>query len=138
MNLSRDNLSEQAIKNINNWLNEPKYCEYRPELVTMIKNEEWQALEDAFFKIIEFGTGGRRGTTGLGSNRINKVTVGESAQALCEYAKIFDENASEKGVVIACDTRLSSPELSEYTASVCAANGFKTYIFDSFRSTPEL
>jgi phosphomannomutase len=64
--------------------------------------------------------------------------MGESAQALCVYAKTFDEKAAEKGIVIACDTRLSSPELSTYLATVCAANGFKTYIFDSFRSTPEL
>jgi phosphomannomutase len=66
------------------------------------------------------------------------VTIGESAQALCEYAKTLDESASQKGVVIAYDTRLSSPELSRFTAQVCAANGFKTYLFESFRSTPEL
>lgn len=138
MKLPSDKLSKQAIHNINKWLTEPKYSEYRSELEEMIAGQRWQDLEDAFFKVIEFGTGGRRGTTGIGSNRINRVTIGESAQALCEYAKTFDENASKKGVVIACDTRLSSPELSEYAASVCAANGFKTYIFDSFRSTPEL
>ena len=78
------------------------------------------------------------GTTGIGSTRINRITIGESAQALCLYAKSFDESAPEKGIVIACDTRLTSPELSRYVAQVCAANGFKTYIFDSFRSTPEL
>lgn len=104
----------------------------------MIAAERWSELEDGFFKILEFGTAGRRGTTGIGSNRINKVTIGESAQALCQYAASFDSQAAQKGVVIACDTRLSSPELSRYTAQVCAANGFKTYIFDSFRSTPEL
>jgi len=135
--LSR-NLSSEAFKNVEAWLNEPKYEEYRDDLVEMIKAERWQDLEDAFFKVIEFGTGGRRGTTGLGSNRINRVTIGESAQALCLYARSFDEDAAKKGVVIACDTRLSSPELSRYTAQVCAANGFKTYLFDNFRSTPEL
>lgn len=132
------NLSAEAFKNVEAWLNESKYQEYRDDLVEMIKAERWQDLEDAFFKVIEFGTGGRRGTTGLGSNRINRVTIGESAQALCLYARSFDEDAAKKGVVIACDTRLSSPELSRYTAQVCAANGFKTYLFDNFRSTPEL
>lgn len=132
------NLSSEACKNVETWLNEPKYEEYRDDLVEMIKAERWQDLEDAFFKIIEFGTGGRRGTTGIGSNRINRVTIGESAQALCLYARSFDDNAAKKGIVIACDTRLSSPELSRYTAQVCAANGFKTYLFDNFRSTPEL
>lgn len=132
------NLSKDAARNVTAWLEEPKYAEYRDELIEMIEGEAWQSLEDAFFKIIEFGTAGRRGTTGIGSNRINRVTIGESAQALCEYASSFDKNAMTKGVVIACDTRLSSPELSEYTAGVCVANGFKTYLFDSFRATPEL
>jgi len=131
-------LSKDAAKNVTAWLNEPKYADYRDELVKMIEAERWQDLEDAFFKVIEFGTAGRRGTTGIGSNRINKVTIGESAQALCLYARSFDENATDKGIVIACDTRLSSPELSQYAAQVCAANGFKTYLFDNFRSTPEL
>lgn len=133
-----EHLSEDAAKNVSLWLTEPKYAEYRDELSSMIEAEKWQELEDAFFKVIEFGTAGRRGTTGIGPNRINKVTIGESAQALCEYAKTFDENATQKGIVIACDTRLSSPELSKYAAQVCVANGYKTYIFDSFRSTPEL
>lgn len=131
-------LSDDAVRNITSWLEQPKYQEYKQELEELIAQEQWQLLEDSFFKVIEFGTGGRRGTTGIGSNRINRVTMGESAQALCEYAASFDETAKEKGVVIACDTRLTSKELSEYCASVCAANGFKTYIFDSFRATPEL
>lgn len=134
----REHLSSEAAKNVIAWLEKPKYEEYRDELVEMIEAGKWQDLEDAFFKVIEFGTAGRRGTTGIGSNRINRVTIGESAQALCVYAHSFDKDAKEKGVVIACDTRLSSPELSKYAAQVCAANGFKTYLFDDFRSTPEL
>ncbi len=131
-------LSASAIKNINDWLTQPKYAQYKTELESLIEASEWKQLEDAFFKVIEFGTGGRRGTTGIGSNRINRVTIGESAQALCEYATEHDATAPQKGVVIACDTRLSSPELSQYAAQVCAAAGFKAYIFESFRSTPEL
>jgi len=127
-----------AVRNVRNWLSHEKYRQYRSELESMIDSEQWQEIEDAFFKNIEFGTGGRRGTTGIGSNRINRVTIGESAQALCAYAASFYEQAPKKGIVIACDTRLSSPELSRFTAQVCAAAGFKTYIFDSFRSTPEL
>lgn len=133
-----EHLSENAINNINDWLTQPKYAAYRLELEQLINDENWQELEDSFFKVLEFGTAGRRGTTGVGSNRINRVTIGESAQALCEYMREADSNAPEKGIVIAYDTRLSSPELSRFTAQVCAANGFKTYIFDSFRSTPEL
>ncbi len=135
---AREHLSEAAVANVTDWLEKPKYAEYRDDLESLLEAGEWQQLEDAFFKVIEFGTGGRRGTTGVGSNRINRVTMGESAQALCEYARRADLGAPEKGVAIACDTRLSSPELSRYLATVCAANGFTTYIFDSFRSTPEL
>lgn len=131
-------LSPAAVKNVSAWLDGPKYVQYRDDLIAMINEGHWEELENAFFKVIEFGTGGRRGTTGIGSNRINRVTVGESAQALCEYAKSLDAEAPKKGIVIACDTRLSSPELSQYSAQVCAAAGFTTYLFESFRSTPEL
>lgn len=136
--LLRGNVSSAAEENIIHWLTEPKYAEYADDLRAMIVDKKWDILEDAFFKVLEFGTGGRRGVTGIGSNRINKVTIGESAQALCSYAASFDPSAPGKGIVIACDTRLTSEELSKYAASVCAANGFKTYIFDRFRATPEL
>lgn len=138
LDILRQHLSADAVTNINEWLTQPKYAEYRDELVELIEDEQWQQLEDAFFKVIEFGTAGRRGATGVGSNRINRVTVGESAQALCSYAASLDDNASSRGVVIACDTRVTSPELSQFTAQVCAANGFTTYLFDGYRATPEL
>ena len=138
MDTYKEHVSMDAARNIEAWLTEPKYAEYKQELEEMIRDERWQELEDAFFKVIEFGTGGRRGTTGVGSNRINRVTIGESTQALCEYIRTIDADAAQKGIAIACDTRLSSPELSQYAACIVAANGFKTYIFESFRSTPEL
>lgn len=138
MNNYRTYLSTNASYNLERWLTEPKYAEYKVSIEKMIAHEQWKDLEEAFFKVIEFGTAGRRGTVGPGSNRINRVTIGESTQALCEYMNRFDSSAAEKGIAIACDTRLSSPELSRYAACVCAANGFRTYIFDSFRSTPEL
>lgn len=134
----RQHVSAAAAGSIDKWLTEPKYAEYKDELVDLIKNEKWQNLEDAFFKVIEFGTGGRRGIVGVGSNRINRVTIGESTQALCEYAKAHDAEAASRGIVIGCDTRLSSEELSRYAATVAAGSGFKTYIFDGFRSTPEV
>ena len=138
MDILKDKVSKSAYKNINLWLTDQKYAEYRSELGQMIQDEKWQELEDSFFKVIEFGTAGRRGTTGIGSNRINRVTIGESTQALCSYVLNFDPEAGKKGLVIAYDTRLTSPELSRYTACVAAANGFKVYIFENFRATPEL
>lgn len=138
LNSIQEHVSVAAAKNIETWLTQPKYFEYKEELNELIDDEKWQELEDSFYKVIEFGTGGRRGVVGIGSNRINKVTIGESTQALCEYAKSYDSRAPFKGIVIGCDTRLSSDELSKYTACVAAENGFKVYIFDSFRSTPEV
>ncbi len=134
----RANLSAEACANIEQWLNEPKYADYRDELEAMIAEARWTELEDAFFKVIEFGTGGIRGTTGIGSNRISKVTIGEATQALAEYVKKLDAAAAENGIVIACDTRLSSDEFSRYAAEVCVGNGVKAYLFESFRATPEL
>ena len=134
----RANVSEQAYENIQKWLSEPKYEEYRPGLETLIENERWTELEDAFFTVIEFGTGGIRGTTGIGSNRISKVTIGEATQALSQYVCQADDEAREKGIVIACDTRLSSNEFSRFAAEVCAGNGVKAYLFEDFRATPEL
>ncbi len=134
----RANVSNEAYENIERWLTHDKYAAYRAELEAMITAGRWTELEDAFFKVIEFGTGGIRGTTGIGTNRISKVTIGEATQALCEYVVGLDPAATTKGIVIACDTRLSSDEFSRYAAEVCAGNGVKAYLFDGFRATPEL
>lgn len=138
MDLYKKHLSPAAAENVETWLNEVKYAEYRDELVALIENSEWEKLEDAFFKKIEFGTGGIRGTTGIGSNRINKVTMGEAAQALCEYAAQHDPEAKEKGIAVVRDNRLTGEEFMKYIAGVCAAHGYKTYVYDSFRATPQL
>lgn len=132
-------LSAQAEQNIEHWLSQPKYEIYRNELMQLIEQERWQELNDAFFTVVPFGTGGRRGKVGIGSNRINKVTIGESAQGLAGYIKQeLGEEGLKKGIVIAHDTRLTSRELAEYVAAIFAANGCTTYLFDSFRATPEL
>lgn len=132
------NLSADAAANVERWLSEPKYAEYKAELQSMIEAGRWNELEDAFYTEVEFSTAGIRGKTGLGSANISRVKIGEATQALCEYAASLDPNAARKGIVIACDTRLTSDEFSRLAASVCAGNGFKTYLFDGFRSTPEL
>lgn len=134
----RANVSQEACATIERWLSDAKYADYKTDIEAMIQEERWDDLEDAFFTVIEFGTGGIRGTTGVGSNRVSKVTIGEASQALATYVKELDAAAAEKGIVIACDTRLSSEEFSKYAAEVCAGNGVKAYIFDGFRATPEL
>ena len=131
-------LSAEARDNIQQWLNGEKYAEYHDEIRALIEATDWQTLDDNFWQVIPFGTGGRRGTVGVGSNRINRVTMGESAQGFAEYVAQAIPQAKERGIVIACDTRLTSAEFSEYVATVFAANGFKVYLFESFRATPEL
>lgn len=134
----RQHVSVEAAKNIEIWLTEPKYSEYKAQLEAMIAEARWSELEDSFYSTIEFGTAGIRGATGIGSARISRVTIADATQALCEYVTSLDEDAKDRGVVIAYDTRLTSEEFSKLAACVCAGNGVKAYLFDGFRSTPEL
>lgn len=137
MNEARKNLSKSAFENLQKWLSESKFLEFREEIFEMIDNRNWQELEDAFFKVLEFGTAGRRGKVGAGSNRINEITIGESVQALADYLKM--ELGEEKlSVAIAWDVRNSSEKLARFSAEVLAKNDIKVYFFDGFRSTPEL
>lgn len=133
-----ENLSEIAARNVERWLDDKKFAEYKSELEKMISDERWEDLEDSFYTTIEFGTAGIRGSTGIGSARISRVTIAEATQALCQYVVSLDENAKDEGVVIAYDTRLTSVEFSRLAATVCAGNGVKAYLFDGYRSTPEL
>lgn len=129
------NLSLEAAANVKLWLEDAKFAEYRDELQGMLDAGDWKALEDGFYKHIEFGTAGMRGTTGVGPARVNKVTIGEAAQAVADYLLAQNDKPS---IVIAYDTRLTSPELSKMVAAVLAASGVMVYYFESFRSTPEL
>ena len=130
------NISQAAWLNLKKWLDEPKFADFHGEIEALITQKNWHELEDAFFKVLEFGTAGRRGKVGAGSNRINKITIGESAQALAEYLRA--EKVQNPSVAIAWDVRNSSSELAQVAAEVLAANGVKVYFFDGFRSTPEL
>ncbi|MEX1997454.1 MAG: phospho-sugar mutase [Candidatus Andersenbacteria bacterium] len=131
-------LSPLAYAAVARWLEEQQYTDYRAELVALIQQEQWATLEDGFFKVVPFGTGGRRGKVGIGPNRINKVTIGQSAQGLANYLLKKNKTAKQQGIVVAYDTRLTSVEFAQLTATIFAANDFRTYLFDSFRPTPEL
>jgi len=108
---AESNLSKLAFENLQKWLLDEKYHEFKAQILNLIKNENWDELEDSFFKILEFGTAGRRGKVGAGSNRINLVTISESAQALANYLKSLDINSPS--IAIAWDVRNSSCELSK-------------------------
>ena len=93
--------------------------------------------EDAFYKDLEFGTGGMRGIMGVGTNRINKYTLGKNTQGLSDY--LLKEFTDEKvSVVIAFDCRHQSQELAKICADIFTANGIKCYLFSDLRPTPEL
>ncbi len=130
-------ITEATYRNAKAWLTQPEYAEYRERVFELIRPVP---LIDAFYQLIPFGTGGRRGRVGVGSNRLNKRTIGESAQGVAAYIKKQDADGSlaERGVVIARDVRPSSEEFARLTAEVIAANGIKVYLFDGPRSTPLL
>lgn len=134
----QQNLSESAYANLQKWLTEPQFAEFKTEIEALITEQNWQALEDAFFMDIEFGTAGMRGIVGVGPNRINNVTIGSATQGLAQFLLNKSADSATQGVVIAYDTRNSSRQLAELTARVLVGNGLKAYLFDSFRATPEL
>ena len=121
---------------IEEWTKSPFDQETQNELIELKKNPE--KLEDAFYKNLEFGTGGMRGIMGIGSNRINKYTLGKSTQGLSDYLKKYFPNKKEIKVVIAYDCRINSKSLSRQVAEVFSANGIRVYLFSDLRPTPEL
>ena len=132
-------LSDTAIKNIECWLTEGRYSEYREQVAQEIAEEKWQALDDAFWTIIPFGTGGRRGRMyPIGSNAINDRTIGESAQGLADYVVDYHKGQKELSCVIAYDTRHRSRHFAELCAGIMVAAGFKVYFLDDYRATPQL
>lgn len=95
-------------------------------------------LEDRFYKNLSFGTAGLRGKVGVGTNRMNRFTVGRAAQGIADYIVKKGPDACKKGVVIAHDPRHFSAEFSKMTALILAENGIRAYTFPSLRPTPEL
>lgn len=106
----------------------------RAELKALEGNET--EIEDRFYRQLEFGTGGLRGVIGAGTNRMNIYTVRQATQGLANY--IIAMSGQEKGVAIAHDSRIMSPEFAREAALCLNANGIKTYLFESLRPTPEL
>ncbi|MEO6221436.1 MAG: phospho-sugar mutase [Ginsengibacter sp.] len=119
---------------INEWLSGDYDEATKDEIIRLQKGDTAQ-LEDAFYKDLEFGTGGLRGIMGVGTNRMNKYTVGMATQGYSNYLKKCFENVS---VAIAHDSRNNSREFAEIAANIFAANDIKVYLFESLRPTPEL
>ena len=130
-------LDSNTKEQINNWLEGNYDEETKAEIRQKLEQEKYEELTDAFYMDLEFGTGGIRGIMGVGSNRINKYTLGQATQGLCNYLKKAYSGEDIK-VVIAYDCRNNSDTLSQVIADVFSANGIHVYLFDGLRPTPEL
>lgn len=123
--------------NADRWLQfEDLDIELKHQLANMTNNEK--QLEEAFYKNLEFGTGGMRGEIGAGTNRMNVYTVRKASAGLAAYILEQGLEAKTRGVVIAFDSRHKSPEFAMEAAKTLASRGIKTYVFDELRPTPEL
>ena len=105
--------------------------------VLQLRNSDPAGLEDAFYKNLEFGTGGLRGIMGVGTNRMNKYTVGMATQGLANYI-LSHCKGDNPSVCISFDSRNHSKEFAKIAADVLSANGINVYIFDNIRPTPEM
>lgn len=134
-----EKLTAGAVENLTAWLTEPRYAEYAPQVASAIEAGDWQTLDDVFWTIIPFGTGGRRGKMHpFGSNAINDRTIGESAQGLATYVKETLGPDAELSCAICRDTRHNGERFAKLCAEVLVAAGFKVHFLCGFRSTPEL
>ncbi len=128
-------MEERIIEKAREWLN-PSFDEQTRNEVNRLMNEDSSTLEDSFYKNLEFGTGGLRGVMGVGSNRMNRYTVGMVTQGLANFVK--KNEAGPYKAAIAYDCRNQSPEFARITAEVLAANDFTVYLYKVLRPTPQL
>ena len=136
MDINTLNIDESAKINVKAWL-EGEYDEATKQAIRDMASNPTE-LNESFYRHLEFGTGGLRGIMGVGTNRMNKYTVAMATQGLANYVKKVNPNEKELRAAVSHDSRNHSREFAEITASVLAANGYKVYLFDGMRPTPEL
>lgn len=133
-----DNLIGQVTAKANVWLGESFDENTRAEVRTLLEKEDKADLIDAFYKDLEFGTGGLRGIMGAGTNRMNIYTVGMATQGLANYLNINFKDRKQISVVVGHDCRNNGRLFAETVANIFSANGIKVYLFDDLRPTPEV
>jgi Phosphomannomutase len=137
--MANDNeLLETVRRKAQIWLTESYDAETRAQVQAMLDNEDSTDLIEAFYKDLEFGTGGLRGIMGAGTNRINIYTVGAATQGLSNYLKKEFGHLPLIKVVIGHDCRNNSRKYAEISADIFSANGIKAYLYDDLRPTPEV
>ena len=130
------NITQDILEKVNEWLT-PTFDSQTQDEVRELMTTSTEQLNESFYKNLEFGTGGMRGIMGVGTNRINKYTLGKSTQGIANYMQqVFKTN--NLSVAIAYDCRHNSDTLAKIVANVFSANGIKVYLFSDMRPTPEL
>jgi phosphoglucomutase len=135
--MSKQNVDSEIIKRAEQWLQPEFDKETREGVKKLIENSSTE-LVDAFYKDLEFGTGGLRGIMGPGTNRMNRYTLGKATQGLANYLLKEFKNLPEIRVAIACDSRNNSMPFALTTAEILTANGIWVYLFEALRPTPQL
>lgn len=129
---------EIILQKAKEWLTGNYNDQTKKEVLQLLENEDNTLLVDAFYRDLEFGTGGLRGIMGVGTNRMNIYTVGAATQGLSNYLKIAFAALPEIGVAIGYDCRNNSRFFAETAAGIFSANGIIVYLFDDLRPTPEV
>ncbi len=130
-------MDQEILKKAKSWV-EGNYDEKTKKEVQLLLDRNDPELENAFYKNLEFGTGGLRGVIGVGTNKINKYTMGMATQGFANYIKKVFTNEKEIKVALIHDCRIRGREFVETCAKIFAANGFKVYLSKELRPTPEL
>lgn len=136
MNIDELKIDASAKQNVQAWLEGDFDNETKQAIYDMMQNPN--ELNECFYRNLEFGTGGLRGIMGVGTNRMNKYTVAMATQGLANYVKKCFSGLTQIKAAVSHDSRNHSREFALITANVLAANGFKVYLFEDLRPTPEL
>lgn len=131
-------LLAKCIENAKKWLTDSFDAETRAHVQNMLDSDDKTELINSFYQDLEFGTGGLRGIMGAGTNRMNIYTVGAATQGLSNYLKKAFADLPQIKVAIGHDCRNNSRKFAEAAANIFASNGFKVYLFEDLRPTPEL
>ena len=136
--MEQDTFLAQVRSKAEGWLASGYDEQTRAEVQRLLDAEDTTDLVEAFYKDLEFGTGGLRGIMGVGSNRMNRYTVGAATQGLANYLKQAFASLPEISVAIGHDCRNNSDVFARIAAEIFSANGIKVYLFESLRPTPEV
>jgi phosphoglucomutase len=136
--MQTNEIPENVLLKANQWLSGNYDASTKAEVKNLLEKEDPGDLIDAFYRDLEFGTGGLRGIMGVGSNRMNIYTVGAATQGLSNYLKKAFSHLPEIKVAIGHDCRNNSRLFAETAAAIFSANGIRVFLFESLRPTPEL